>query len=1265
MKEINCKHCGGPNAVGSRFCGHCGASLQPSSEQICPSCQTVNSIDLLYCDNCGTRLNPDAGEEDESESAANAGGTPQPFSLPERSPGQTGPLDIEQELPDWLRTGEVDDDQEPSTSLDLDAPEESGITHRPQDDLPEWLVEEEGIGAIFESDKSTDELFERDSTQADEGKDQEPLPSWLEGLSPEGTGPLPTLPLADLDEAKIGAEETDIPDWMAEVEQDDDAMSPSQDEAVVEGVDAVDAERPYDNASEDEFDVSDELVMDDSPWTGADLAFPDWLLSERGESPEEKTRTESDEDDFPDWLSRSDEEEVPPDQMPDWLRDDVSASPAPPRSQDPYVSRPREVEEGVPEWLGSSRPPEASPDWDADRAEPDMADTTYEMTGIPTGEEQEDEKKAEEAPHTHSARGEDEPSETYASEWEASFLADEVTAEPSESMSGDEDADATFLRWLNSLEDEQPETAETNEAEAGEAAGDLSLETVTASAAESETAHEQALPGWLDELDEVDDEESDTSSEDIVAADIPSWLRDLAPPGTGPLPQPNAEEPAPATPLSEGSDDLLTDIDTSADLPDWLAVSADPQTLSDSESTEGAHGAGSDPAEGEEAPEEGIPDWLASIVADEGETAESTDETIESDETLIEADQLDSEHDWLSPSLSLAEERLDDGGAEVEVGPAADVEDETSTGDDAGYESLPEWFIAAAAAESIVTDERDSELDDELEPTGPDEIDDDFSGLPAWMRDIAADEADSLTLLDIGTESDSPPEEETPGIEHVPGHAPEQDRAEVTAYESPGEPAPEAEDELWEALDLMEAELGMPAAADEASSAVEPAAIEDMPPWLQEVEKEMEDEAESDGVPANATIAESDSEMPEWLVAGLGGQALVELSEGDLLELQEEASLEDLLAELAPPDQGKAADELSRAQIPAWIENLRPGIADEDIDFADDTAPESGPLTGLPGVVAVAPAIAAIEAAGSARVATERNTITKEQQQQVILLRQLAQAGTVVVPGEATRAPSSRVSASLLLSAVALFLLTAIFAGRLMPDLLSVAPPPVADVQVAETALAESAEQPVIVAFDYSPAVADALDAQADAFLRALAANNSTVLYLSQSPAGLALAEMAMARAEPTQAVNLGFIPAESIGLRRLAACLDADNPCLSPFGEPLATETSAALGDAALIVILTGDTTTLVDWIEQVGAAHDVPILAGVTEAVAPVAAPYAATGQVQAVLAGAGAAQALGGSDSSPLTSLALAQWTAVALILVGGVYFAIVGQPRGDRR
>jgi hypothetical protein len=198
-----------------------------------------------------------------------------------------------------------------------------------------------------------------------------------------------------------------------------------------------------------------------------------------------------------------------------------------------------------------------------------------------------------------------------------------------------------------------------------------------------------------------------------------------------------------------------------------------------------------------------------------------------------------------------------------------------------------------------------------------------------------------------------------------------------------------------------------------------------------------------------------------------------------------------------------------------------------------------------------------------------------------------------------------------------LLLILVVAAGQALPglglDLLPADLPVPGPAIAAHDALAAVAGETVLVAFDYTPAKAGELDPLAELMLRQLAENGSPVLAVTLQPTGVALAE----RLIPDRPVY--YVPGEAIGLRRLAGCVGAGGEVGCPsVGDP------EALADVALALIITGDRDSLINWVSQVGATTDLPLVVGVTQALAPVAAPFIASGELVGSLDGAPAVAA-----------------------------------------
>ena len=102
------------------------------------------------------------------------------------------------------------------------------------------------------------------------------------------------------------------------------------------------------------------------------------------------------------------------------------------------------------------------------------------------------------------------------------------------------------------------------------------------------------------------------------------------------------------------------------------------------------------------------------------------------------------------------------------------------------------------------------------------------------------------------------------------------------------------------------------------------------------------------------------------------------------------------------------------------------------------------------------------------------------------------------------------------------------------------------------------------------------------------------------------------------------FIAGESMGLRQLATCLQANDPGAigqcegNPYGFTLNTELQQQLKDVKLIVLATDNQSNLMSWMEQVEAVTNLPVVAVVPQAIAPIALSYEGTGQIRGLIAG-----------------------------------------------
>ncbi len=96
---IECPSCGTRNRRGSKFCGNCGQTLNPSLGVGCPACDRLNPPGSAYCAFCGVQLLPSPAGTAEADQVPVAA-----------SPTSRQQENQPREVPSWLYE---DQDSEP------------------------------------------------------------------------------------------------------------------------------------------------------------------------------------------------------------------------------------------------------------------------------------------------------------------------------------------------------------------------------------------------------------------------------------------------------------------------------------------------------------------------------------------------------------------------------------------------------------------------------------------------------------------------------------------------------------------------------------------------------------------------------------------------------------------------------------------------------------------------------------------------------------------------------------------------------------------------------------------------------------------------------------------------------------------------------------------------------------------------------------------------------------------------------------------------
>ncbi len=555
-------------------------------------------------------------------------------------------------------------------------------------------------------------------------------------------------------------------------------------------------------------------------------------------------------------------------------------------------------------------------------------------------------------------------------------------------VSGDPDANAQ-PEWASSLgvELEQPESPRGEIPDWLAAASEDSPapdgdEDVTPRLEDDEIPEWMQDAGWESASGEADEEPStfslgddtDEEQEDAVAADLPDWIKDMAP---------AAAAAAVASQASDEADDNQTVIDqpeksTDEGAPDWmqdLQMDSSPEMETTSSSQEqdlpdwiqDEAGDVAEPAdETMQLPQEEMPDWVEDSAPEAGEP-----------KPTMAAGTTDDMPDWLKgidggPDEDEAEDAISTGVTDFLMGlrkeseedieqPAAQAEE---TGEAEEPDDLPDWLASAEPAETV---EPAAQAPVEAAP------EDDF----AWLKEEEKIQPVADTAGE--TQSEGPAEDETPDwlkaaatpdetpTEIAETEAPQEEISPQPAVaETEPEPIPDWLDDLASATLAEEADESAPEEQQPATAT---------PDWLSEISEETpEPEAEPEFKPtpesmrtaaANALDAEDDlkmpsfedmdpqaertQELPEWLSTSDGTDAETDLEPTPVEEpVAEEATVDDAFPEwLAPPSEDKTAVTKAAPDTEfedtddamAWLEGLSSEL--ETVDEGQVSEPQS------------------------------------------------------------------------------------------------------------------------------------------------------------------------------------------------------------------------------------------------------------------------------------------------------------------------------------
>ena len=644
-------------------------------------------------------------------------------------------------------------------------------------------------------------------------------------------------------------------------------------------------------------------------------------------------------------------------------------------------------------------------------------------------------------------------------------------------------------------------------------------------------------------------------------------------------------------------------------------------------------------------------DWLAQLRASAVEDAEGS-------EVMAEPIEPVEIPDWLRDLGPIGVEAEAIPGEQQPVA-EAHLEEETPTMAPPIPAEVPDWLLGMAPPEAVVSEVVPPAVEavpeePALEPPAlaPAEV-------PDWLLGMAPPEA-------------AVPEVVPPAVEAVP---------EEPALELPVLAPAEVPDWL---LEMAPPEAAVSEVVPPAVEAVpeEPAleppapAPAEIPDWLREIappEAAAPDAAPLLHPPFVGVPVPDVPETSEWLREAALGEVVapeaeaVEVPEW-LSKLQEKPAPPSALpvpvfegATLSlPPEPGIGAAEaegLARAEIPDWLEALRPHLGMDEAAAEEEPLETEGLLEGLRGVLP--PAIEVPSVRESALpVEVSEASLSRAQLLQSLLTR----------PAEAPRPEVRRQGISIgelvqrWLVAVVLFVAVGgmLMAPLVVPDVPTLARPARSPGVENLYAVIQSvsADDTVLVAFEYGPPEADELDLVAEPILRHLLAQGAHISVVSTQSEGLAVAAGLLDTIAPAggelsqQYALLGYRAGGTTGVSQML------------------TDVGIRPG---LVLVLAARPAALRWWVEQTHTLYGdmLPIVAGVSAAIEPAASPYldASAGQLEGAINGLSGAAAyetlrgLGGRATQRINALAAGHVAIVGLMVIGAVFYALGGS-RGRR-
>jgi hypothetical protein len=610
--------------------------------------------------------------------------------------------------------------------------------------------------------------------------------------------------------------------------------------------------------------------------------------------------------------------------------------------------------------------------------------------------------------------------------------------------------------------------------------------------------------------------------------------------------------------------------------------------------------------------------------------------------------------DWLKDLLGGVDKQAEDSVSEDNLPDWLRGSNESPTNQSffKADEPLPNWLEDRPSSDETLISKKPAPTDETLisrkpEPPAPESS----TGEPDWLSEL------------LGKET--PPAQPEPELSDWFSQT---SPSAGEAAPAPGTPPGPAETSDWMRTLGVQPEETAASFDQTGGEKVSPFEPSTGPDWLSRLGAEPL-ESSSSSVPAFTFDEEEPEPQPEGKSEELDDRFLTTLP-----DWVSQVSAEE-------PEAQEAEGGLSPAQLPGWLEAMRPGgisaVSGPVEDLTGARAETAGPLSGLRGVL-----VAETDAIRPRRppAYSLKLRVTDDQRARVALLEELLASEQKPKPLSAqpiiTPQYIFRLAIALVLILPILWMV--ISNGQYMALPAPDSQPGVMDLLNQVEALPGGA--PVLLAFDYEPGFSGEMDAAASAVVADLMSKGAYLTLVSTSPSGPPLAERFIAALNDwpgsqdpyTNYTNLGYIPGGAMGILGLAQApsqvmpysLDAEDVWANP---PL--NSVSTLADFGLLLVLTDDPDTARAWIEQtwpILREKNTPLLMVTSAQAEPLVRPYyegipqQVSGLVSGMAGGAAYENAQGVSGPARLSWDAFSVGVLVsALTILGGALVGVVSK------